>query len=286
VGTEQATVESVLEYLEISNALQARLKMHFTENGVLNPDDDESSASTEKSTGVQNDESNVDGENHRKENEANSEPKPEVQAPRRKDPPETIIMEAECVMVSGQNENITAEEEEEQIELAKALSIMDQIPEGKPPALSDEEYEKQRRLAQEQESLENELRQQANEELEEKLQQVERDFLQRGQMTPPKETDEEEEVPGTPNQTKNPTVVTPKEPSKLRDEIICNDDREVSNLTAPTVLAGVSSEATHPSDVSTVTSKDGTAADQPMSATASATRAMPPRSCKKTRSTQ
>jgi hypothetical protein len=70
----------------------------------------------------------------------------------------------------------------------------------------------------------------------------------------------------------------------MRDEIICNDEAEVSNLTAPTVLAGASSEISHQTDQSTVTSEIEQAAEQPSSA--SATRAMPPRSCKKTKSTQ
>jgi hypothetical protein len=105
--------------------------------------------------------------------------------------------------------NKTAEDEEEaQIEIAKALSVLDLIPDGKPPALPREEYEKQKQLAQEQESLENELKEQVKQQMEEKLRQVDQEFSPQGTLTPPKEAEEEEEVPGTPDQVKNLIIVT------------------------------------------------------------------------------
>jgi hypothetical protein len=198
-------------------------------------------------------------------------------------------MVAECVAVAVQDHIETAEaEEEEQIEIAKALSIMEQPPEkdiseDKMPALSEDEFKKRQQVAADQESLDLQRGDQAEE-------QIRREIEAMGISTDPSPSprkNDDEALPNTPKQKLEPTVVTPKEPHNAHvGEIIFQDDREVSNLTAPSaVLAGPSSEASHESDESTVMSNNiETTVDQPW--VASASRTMPPRSCKKTKPSQ
>jgi hypothetical protein len=192
------------------------------------------------------------------------------------------VLVAECIVVAVQDHYKSVEaEEEEQIKIAKALSIMDQIPEdktpeGKIPALSEEDFKKQQQFAKDQESLERQLRNQEDEKIEM--------GISTDPIPLPLKSNENEEIPGTPEQKHEPTIVTPKDLSNAyAEEIILNDDREVSILTAPSaVLAGPNSEASHESDVSTVTSDIvEQSVNQP--SVASATRAMPPRSCKKSK---
>jgi hypothetical protein len=297
-GVKKTPIDSVLEYMEIMDALQVQLQAHFTDHEVLKPVDEGPSVNTEKMLEKQCDKpvEVVQFKTKGKEEEApkrNNEcaagelltSELDEDVPKRKDPPEEQTIEAQCAAIAGYTEDTIDDEEEEQIELAKALSVLDQLPEGKPPALSGEELEKQKLLAKEQESLERELKQQALKNLEEQLNQVEKEFSNANLTS--KEIVEEEEVPGTPEQEKNPMIVTPRESTKIRGEIICNDEREVSNLTAPSaVLAEASSDISHPSEESTVTSEAEQTEMQLSLASASVTRAMPPRSCKKTKSTQ
>jgi hypothetical protein len=202
---------------------------------------------------------------------------------------EEEAMVAECVAIAVQDHFESAEaEEEEQIELAKALSIMEQLPEAnvsedKIPALPDEEFKKQQQLASDQEYLDRQRRDQEDEQIRQEIEAMGISI----DPSPSPHKKEENAFPDTPKQKVEPTVVTPKEPHSTHvGEIVFQDDREVSNLTAPSaVLAGPSSEASHESDESTVTSENvEETVDQP--SVASATRAMPPRSCKKTKPSQ
>jgi hypothetical protein len=161
---------------------------------------------------------------------------------------------------------------------------MECIPDGKPPALPEDEFKKQQALAMEQESLECQLR---NEEEEKIRQEVEAMGISTVPSSPQsKQDDEEEVIPGTPKQQNEPTIVTPKDPPKQHiEEIIVNTEREVSNLTAPSaVMAGPNPEAPYETDESTVTSEIAEQVDHTL--VASATRAMSLRSCKKTKSFQ
>lgn len=272
-------VEQVLNYIETTSQLHALFESHFNENGgdSTNAEEEKEARGDTESLAEEVQEETFERKSpHASAGEAQDE------ISERKSPHDHVI-QAECVAVAIQEHYESNEEaEESQIEMAKALSILECIPEGKPPALSEDEFKKQQALAMEQESLERQLR---NEEEE----KIRRDVEAMGISTvpsSPKPEDDEEIIPGTPKQRNEPTIVTPKEPPKQQiEEIIIDDDREVSNLTAPSnVMAGPNPEAPYQTDESTVTSEAADLVDQ--TSVASATRAMPPRSCKKTKSSQ
>ena len=256
-------VEQVLNYLETTSQLHAIFESHFNENGgdttILEEENEAQNGETESLAEEAQDESSE-----------------------RKAPHEQVI-HAECAAVAVQEHYESIEEvEESQIEMAKALSIMEYIPDGKPPALPEDEFKKQQALAMEQESLERQLRNEEEDKIRQEVEAMGISTVPSSQQS--KQDDEEEVIPSTPKQRNEPTIVTPKDPPK-HTEIIVDTEREISNLTAPSaVMAGPNPEAPYETDESTVTSEITEQVDH--TSVASATRAMPPRSCKKTKSSQ
>jgi hypothetical protein len=278
-SSRQDAIEHVLNYIETTSQLHAQLELQVAEP----QGDDEDSIEEEPVATVPDLKSPP-------ENKAAVHAEPEKEVNITEGPAsEEEVMVAECVVVTVRDHFESAEaEEEEQIEIAKVLSIMEQlsekdISEDKIPALSDDEFRKLQQAAADQESLDRQRRDQEEE-------QIRREIEEMGistDLSPSPRKNDEEALLNTPKQKLEPIVVTPKEPHNAHvGEIIFQDDREVSNLTAPSaVLAGPSPEASHESDESTVTSdKVEPTVDQ--SSVASATRAMLPRSCKKTKLSQ
>eukprot|EP00956_Cyclotella_meneghiniana_P041207 scaffold218830_cov66-Cyclotella_meneghiniana.AAC.1 len=257
-------VEQVLNYLETTSQLHTIFELHFNENGG-------DTTIPEEENEAQN------GETESLAEEAQDE------SSERKAPHEQEI-HSKCVAVAVQEHYESIEEaEESQIEMAKTPSIMEYIPNSKPPALPKDEFKKQQALAMEQESLECQLR---NEEEDKIRQEIEAMGISTfPSSTQSKQDNKEEVIPCTPKQRNNPTIVTPKDPPKHVEEIIVDTEREVSNLTTPSaVMAGPNPEAPYETDESTVTSEIAGQTDH--TSVASATRAMPLRSCKKTKSYQ
>jgi hypothetical protein len=257
-------VEQVLNYLETTSQLHAIFESHFNESGgdTTTPEEE-------------NEAQNVETESLDEEAQDESS--------ERKAPHEQVI-HAERVAVAVREHYESIEEaEESQIEMAKALSIMECIPDSKPPALPEDEFKKRQALAMEQESLERQFR---NDEEDRIRQEVEAMGISTVPSSPQsKQDDEEEVILCTPKQRNEPTIVTPKDPPKHIEEIIVDTEREVSNLTAPSaVMAGPNPEAPYETGESTVTSEIAEQVDH--TSVASATRAMPPRSCKKTKFSQ
>jgi hypothetical protein len=223
------TVEQVLNYIKTTSQLHAQLEMHVSEHGGdTNNSEWELREDTQPETDGDNDSIAIE---------------PAEVAPQLKSPPEDHLLVAECVAVAVQDHyKSVGTEEEEQIEIAKALSIMDQIPEdktpeGKIPALPEEDFKMQQQYAKDQEYLKRQLRNQEDEKIRKDIEEM---GIVIDPIPPPLKSNENEEFPGTPKQKHEPTIVTPKDPSNAYvEEIIFNDDMEVSNLTAPSaVLAG------------------------------------------------